>query len=175
MQVQLLPDALTARWSTGSRTPAPQAGRMGSIPIRATWPSGGMADTRRSERRAFTAWEFDSPLGHCGVDWSLVPSTVSYAVRRRFKSGLRNWIAPMVKRKIIPRFERGVPGSNPGRGADSPVVQRTSFWVRSVLLGEQAVSKAARRSSNLCAPASSRCRTIEKGGGAVDCLMLVRI
>jgi hypothetical protein len=100
---------------------------MGSNPIgdaRRYWPSGGMADTRRSERRAFTAWEFDFPLGHCGVDWSLVTSTVSYAVRRRFKSGLRNWIAPMVKRTIIPRFERGVPGSNPGRGTGSPVVQR---------------------------------------------------
>jgi hypothetical protein len=34
-------------------------------------------DTRRSERRASLAWEFDSPLGHCGVDWSLVSSTVS--------------------------------------------------------------------------------------------------
>ena len=32
--------------------------------------------------------------------------------------------APMVKRTIIPRFERGVPGSNPGRGIRSPVVQR---------------------------------------------------
>jgi hypothetical protein len=32
--------------------------------------------------------------------------------------------APMVKRTIIPRFERGVPGSNPGRGAYSPVVQQ---------------------------------------------------
>ena len=32
--------------------------------------------------------------------------------------------APMVKRMIMPRFERGVPGSNPGRGAYSPVVQR---------------------------------------------------
>ena len=26
------------------------------------------ADTRRSERRAFAAWEFDSPLGHLGSD-----------------------------------------------------------------------------------------------------------
>ena len=43
VQVQLLPDALTARSSIGSRTPAPQAGRMGSTPIRAiaNWPSGG--------------------------------------------------------------------------------------------------------------------------------------
>src|SRR5579862_5364528 len=30
-------------------------------------------------------------LADCGVDWSLVPSTVSYAARRRFKSGLRNF------------------------------------------------------------------------------------
>ena len=42
VQVQLLPDALMARSSIGERTPAPQAGRMGSIPIRATWPSGGI-------------------------------------------------------------------------------------------------------------------------------------
>src|ERR1700730_3058028 len=33
-----------------------------------------LADTRCSERRALAAWEFDSPLGHCGVDWSLVPA-----------------------------------------------------------------------------------------------------
>jgi hypothetical protein len=26
-------------------------------------------------------------------------------------------VAPMVKRTITPRFERGVPGSSPGRGA----------------------------------------------------------
>ncbi len=32
--------------------------------------------------------------------------------------------APMVKGTIIPRFERGVPGLNPGRGAGSPVVQQ---------------------------------------------------
>src|SRR5947208_1852232 len=38
---KILPDALTARSSIGARTPAPQAGRMGSIPIRATWPSDG--------------------------------------------------------------------------------------------------------------------------------------
>ena len=35
VQVQLLPDALTARWSSGFRMPAPHAGGMGSIPIRA--------------------------------------------------------------------------------------------------------------------------------------------
>src|SRR5262249_8265760 len=69
-----LTTSATARSSIGERTPAPQAGRMGSIPIRAIWPSGGTVDTRRSERRAEEAWEFDSPLGHCGVDWSLVPA-----------------------------------------------------------------------------------------------------
>ena len=49
------------------RMPAPHAGEAGSIPARAaqaTRPCGGMADTRRSERRARRAWEFDSPLGH---------------------------------------------------------------------------------------------------------------
>ena len=30
-------------------------------------------------------------------------------------------MAPMVKRTIIPRFERGVPGSNPGRGTTDGV------------------------------------------------------
>lgn len=40
VQVQLLPDALLARSSSGVRMPAPQAGGMGSTPIRATWPSG---------------------------------------------------------------------------------------------------------------------------------------
>jgi hypothetical protein len=37
---------------------------------------------------------------------------------------------------------------------------------RSVLLGEQAVSKAARHRSNRCAPACGRCGSIEKGSGA---------
>src|SRR5262249_52090322 len=31
-----------------------------------------LEDTRRLECRALEAWEFNSPLGHCGVDWSLV-------------------------------------------------------------------------------------------------------
>jgi hypothetical protein len=35
------PTHRSARSPIGKRTPAPQAGRMGSIPIRATWPSGG--------------------------------------------------------------------------------------------------------------------------------------
>ena len=53
VQVQLLPGALDGPFVYRRRTPAPQAGKVGSIPIRATWPSGGMVDTRRSERRAF--------------------------------------------------------------------------------------------------------------------------
>jgi hypothetical protein len=32
------------------------------------------------------------------VDWSLDSSTVSYAVRRRFKSGLRNFAAEYANR-----------------------------------------------------------------------------
>jgi hypothetical protein len=46
---------------------------------------------------------------------------------------------------------------------------------RSVLLGEQAVSKAAPQGSNLCTPALCRCGSIEKGSGPVNRLMLVRI
>jgi hypothetical protein len=58
-----------------------------------------------------------------------------------------------------------------GGGFDSP---RTPLN-RSVLLGEQAVSKAARQGSNPCAPAFCRCGSIEKGSGPVNRLMLVRI
>ena len=57
---------------------APQAGDTGSNPVRATHDDRqpttdnlqlttkwwNLVDTRRSERRAFAAWEFDSPLGH---------------------------------------------------------------------------------------------------------------
>ena len=49
------------------RTLAPQAGKAGSIPARAAEQHDQvveLADTRRSERRALEAWEFDSPLGH---------------------------------------------------------------------------------------------------------------
>lgn len=68
---------IMARSSIGMRIPASHAGEMGSIPIRATefGQVVELVDTRRSERRASKrAWEFDSPLGHCGVDWSLVPA-----------------------------------------------------------------------------------------------------
>ena len=46
---------------------------------------------------------------------------------------------------------------------------------RSVLLGEQAVSKAAPQGSNPCAPAFCRRGSTEKGSGPVNRLMLVRI
>src|ERR1700732_660075 len=65
-----------------------------------------------------------------------------------------------------------------GSGFDSP---RTpcSVWPlmlrRSVLLGEQAVSKAASQGSNPCAPAFCRRGSTEKGSGPVNRLMLVRI
>ena len=72
------------------RTPAPQAGRMGSTPIRATRYDQVVepADTRRSERRAFGRGSSTLPLVTC-LDGET---------------------------DIMPRFERGVPGSNPGRG-----------------------------------------------------------
>ena len=38
VQVQLLPDALTRPVRLSARTPAPQAGKRGSIPLRATEP-----------------------------------------------------------------------------------------------------------------------------------------
>jgi hypothetical protein len=173
---------------------------VGSIPTRATWPSGAMVDTRRSERRAFTGlgvrlspWSLRSglepgfqhglirrptpvrirppqlvgrvrklakrpgrepgerlwvrfpprllmgcwsnrttPALHTGNEGATPsrstngrqPDTVGRAaLLRRFSTEIRVRLpclplaAPMVKRTIIPRFERGVPGSNPGRGA----------------------------------------------------------
>src|SRR5262249_47765700 len=44
------------------RTPAPQAGGMGSIPIRATGQVVEAADTRRLERRAFGRGSSTLPL-----------------------------------------------------------------------------------------------------------------
>ena len=64
VQVQLLPDALTGPLVYRRRTPAPHAGRMGSIPIRATGMDQvvQLADTRRSERRAFGHGSSTLPL-----------------------------------------------------------------------------------------------------------------
>ena len=56
--------------------------------------------------------------------------------------------APMVKRTIIPRFERGVPGSNPGRGTiASPVVQRAGH---SRDMGKIAGSNPAGTTDGVC-------------------------
>ena len=55
--------------------------------------------------------------------------------------------APMVKRTIIPRFERGVPGSNPGRGIRSPVVQRAGH---SRDMGKIAGSNPAGTTDGVC-------------------------
>ena len=65
-EVQFLHDPLQGPFVYRFRTPASQAGKAGSIPARVTdmakwW---NWQNTRRSERRAFMAWEFESPLGH---------------------------------------------------------------------------------------------------------------
>jgi hypothetical protein len=48
------------------RIPDPRSGEAGSTPARAAEHDQvvELVDTRRSERRALKAWEFDSPLGH---------------------------------------------------------------------------------------------------------------
>ena len=83
VQVQLLPGALDGPFVYRRRTPAPQAGRMGSIPIRATWPSGGTGRhttlrTSRLERHGSSTLPLVTArqecLAYCGVDWSLVPA-----------------------------------------------------------------------------------------------------
>jgi hypothetical protein len=64
-------------------------------------------------RQAVASWKVagSNPAGttDCGVDWSLVPSTVSYAVRRGFKSRLRNcWAAGRRARRRRRKAESGV-------------------------------------------------------------------
>jgi hypothetical protein len=78
VQVQLLPDALDgsfvyrfedaglSRWKDGFDS---HTSYMAKWWNRQTHDAQNVAPPR--------AWEFDSPLGHCGVDWSLVSSTVS--------------------------------------------------------------------------------------------------
>ena len=69
--------------------------------------------------------------------------------------------------EIMPRFERGGPGSTPGRAAE--------FQHTSVLLGEPAASKTASRGSTPRARAFRRRGSTEKGARFVSGLMLVRI
>ncbi len=72
VQVRLLPDGLRlARSSIGlGHQPLKLEGRVrfghrgAAVVYGSLRPGGEMADTRRSERRASKAWEFDSPLGH---------------------------------------------------------------------------------------------------------------
>ena len=55
-----------ARSSIGSGRQPLKLAEAGSIPARVTDNDQvvELVDTRRSERRALWAWEFDSPLGH---------------------------------------------------------------------------------------------------------------
>ena len=75
------------------------------------WPSGGMADASGSEPDV----REDMPV-------QVRPRLLKY---------------PDGETEIIPRFERGVPGSSPGRGTD-----------KDVLLGEQCGSNPRREGSN---------------------------
>ena len=75
------------------------------------WPSGnGISLTwRRSQVRVLPG------VLHCGVDWSLDSSTVSYAARRRFESGLRNFPGLLVEEEDAAVARRK-------SGCDSPAV-----------------------------------------------------
>src|SRR5262245_53476124 len=100
---------------------------------------------------------------------------------------------PDGERDIISRFERDVAGSTPARGAERWWLWCSGFCtagcepegegsipssdpcIRSVLLGEQAISKVAAQGSNPCAPADCRRGSIQKGAAPVMRTMLVRI
>jgi hypothetical protein len=71
--------------------------------------------------------------------------------------------APMVKGTIMPRFERGVPGSNPGRGA-GPVVQRAG---RSRDMGKIAGSNPPGTTDGVCGVVVG-IRPCESRGGGFD-------
>jgi hypothetical protein len=114
VQVQLLPDALTARSSIGERTPAPQAGRMGSIPIRATdWPSGG---TGRHARLRTSCLQ--------GVGVRLSPWSLRSGLESGFQHGLISRSTPVRIRppQLDGRVRKSAkrPGREPGE----------SLWVR---------------------------------------------
>jgi hypothetical protein len=81
---------------------------MGSIPIRATdWPSGGMADTRRSERRAVT-----------GVGVRLSPWSLRSGLESGFQHGLISRTTPVQIRppQLDGRVRKSAkrPGREPG-------------------------------------------------------------
>ena len=79
VQVQLLPDALGRPVRLSAKDTSPSSWRDGFDSHTGYWnrPSGGTGRHATLRTSCLRAWEFDSPLGHCGVDWSLVSSTVS--------------------------------------------------------------------------------------------------
>jgi hypothetical protein len=81
----------TGSWSNGT-TPVRQTGNPGSIP-------GGSSE-----------WKV------AGYGWPGRSANAVLLTEMRVRLPCLPLDAPMVKRTIIPRFERGVPGSNPGRG-----------------------------------------------------------
>jgi hypothetical protein len=125
-------------WSNGT-TPVRQTGNPGSIPGGSTWKVAGYGWPGRSAK-AVLPTEMRVRLPCLPLD------------------------ALMVKRTIIPRFERGVPGSNPGRGADSPVVQRAGH---SRDMGKIAGSNPAGTTDGVCGVAVGM-RPCEGRGGGFD-------
>ena len=78
MQVQLLPDALTGPFVYRLEDTGPSSRKDGfdsHTGYLAKWWNRQTHDAQNVAPAK--AWEFDSPLGHCGVDWSQVSSTVS--------------------------------------------------------------------------------------------------
>ena len=116
------------------RTPAPHAGKAGSIPARVTDNSQvvELVYTRRSERRALAAWEFDSPLGHCERTSQVSqcsagphkPATAGCDSRTcHLMTGYANWKSDEVESLVICGFDshlghcrsRGPTAKTPGR------------------------------------------------------------
>ena len=129
-------------WSK-RRAPAPHAGNEGATPSRST--SGGRKAVIRQPWKLETVGSSPTPLtlrahGPTGRhQFGILEIRVRFPVGPFWKVAGYGWPgrtakavlptemrvrlpclpldAPMVKWTIIPRFERGVPGSNPGRGA----------------------------------------------------------
>src|SRR5439155_15783690 len=76
VQVQLLPDALDSSFVYRLEDTSLSRWRDGfdSHTSYYNWPSGGTGRHATLRTSCLRAWEFDSPLGHCGVDWSWFPA-----------------------------------------------------------------------------------------------------
>jgi hypothetical protein len=106
--------------SSNRRTLASHAGNQGATPCGSTelgpWSNGKTP-----------VWHAGSPGstpgGSTDTEGSRIPVRRAALLRRAAVTGLRVRLpplpltdAPVVKRTITPRFERGIPGSNPGWG-----------------------------------------------------------